>query len=161
MVKEKIALKAVLRKQKLKNELYPLSIKYKLIQFIQNLQIQLFFDGQNWNISELKAGGDLDSSNAPSNVEKLLTIYVDMGITNCNAYFVALYNKNGEGNTWTGSVKKHLNYPSMFLIGSNFWNKILPNDIDFYTFEQIYHDALVELNLNEHINTLINKIIKD
>lgn len=49
----------------------------------------------------------------------------------------------------------------MFLIGSNFWNKILPNDIDFYTFEQIYHDALVELNLNEHINTLINKIIKD
>ena len=40
-------------------------------------------------------------------------------------------------------------------------NKILPNDIDFYTFEQIYHDALVELNLNEHINTLINKIIKD
>ena len=65
-----------------------------------------------------------------------------MGITNCNAYFVALYNKNGEGNTWTGSVKKHLNYPSMFLIGSNFWNKILPNDIDFYTFEQILSRCL-------------------
>ena len=24
-----------------------------------------FFDGENWNLMELKAGGDLDSSNAP------------------------------------------------------------------------------------------------
>ena len=95
------------------------------------------------------------------NVEKLLTIYVDMGILDCNTYFVALYNKNGEGNTWTGSVKKHLNYPSMFLIGSNFWNRILPDNIDFQTFEQIYHDALVELDLNRHINILIDKFIED
>ena len=159
--KGKNRLESRVTQAKIKNELYPLSIKYKTNTIYTKPVDLAFFDGQNWNISELKAGGDLDSSNAPSNVEKLLTIYVDMGITNCNAYFVALYNKNGEGNTWTGSVKKHLNYPSMFLIGSNFWNKILPNDIDFYTFEQIYHDALVELNLNEHINTLINKIIKD
>lgn len=145
----------------IRKTLFPLSAKYKT-NIIHTKPVDLaFFDGKRWNIAELKAGGDLDSSNAPSNVEKLLTIYVDMGILDCNAYFVALYNKNGEGHTWTGSVKKHLNYPSMFLIGSNFWNKILPIGIDFYTFEKIYHDALVELKLNEHINALIDTIIKE
>ena len=141
--------------------LFPLSSKYRTDKIYTKPVDLAFFDGDRWNIAELKAGGDLDSSNAPSNVEKLLTIYVDMGILDCNTYFVALYNKNGEGNTWTGSVKKHLNYPSMFLIGSDFWNRILPNNIDFQTFEQIYHDALVELDLNKHINILINKFIED
>lgn len=81
-----------------------------------------------------------------------------MGIPNCKAYFVALYNKNGENNTWTGAVKKHLNYPSMFLIGSNFWNKILPVDITFYDFEQIYHDALTELDLNQKFNQMLANV---
>ena len=108
---------------------------------------------------ELKAGGDLDSSNAPSNVEKLLTIYVDMGIANCKAYFATLYNKNGECNTWTGAVKKHLNYPSMFLIGSNFWERILPQGISFNDFAEIYREALEEINLNKRINDMISECI--
>ncbi len=108
---------------------------------------------------EIKAGGDLDSSNAPSNVEKLLTIYVDMGIEDCDTYFVTLYNKDSEGNTWTGAVKKHLNYPSMFLIGAAFWDKILPDNISFDDFSEIYRLALEELDLNKHINEMISKCI--
>ena len=106
--------------------LLPLSKQYKTKQIYTKPVDLAFFDGKDWNNMELKAGGDLDSSNAPSNVEKLLTIYVDMGIPNCKAYFATLYNKDGEGNTWTGAVKKHMHYPSMFLIGANFWNRILP-----------------------------------
>ena len=108
---------------------------------------------------ELKAGGDLDSSNAPSNVEKLLTIYVDMGIENCKAYFATLYNKDGEGNTWKGAVKKHLAFPEMFLIGKNLWNKILPNNISFEEFEAIYKEALEEIGLNNRIIEMINSCI--
>ena len=116
-----------------------------------------FFFFFNWNILELKAGGDLDSSNAPSNVEKLLTIYAGLNITNSKIYFGTLYNKDGEGNTWTGAVKKHMSYPDMFLIGKNFWNKILPNDVKYERFTELYKMALEDLDLNSRIN----KMIKD
>ena len=132
--------------------LLPLANKYRC-GTIQVKPVDLaFFDGENWNILELKAGGDLDSSNAPSNVEKLLTIYVDMGIENCKAYFATLYNKDGEGNTWKGAVKKHLAYPEMFLIGKNLWKKILPNGISFEEFEEIYKEALEDIHLNDRSN---------
>ena len=112
-----------------------------------------------WNIMELKAGGDLDSSNAPSNVNKLLTEYVAMYTNNCKAYFSTLYHKDGEGNTWTGTVKKHLNYPSMFLIGSDFWNKILPQGINYEEFTKIYKEALEEIDLNTRIKNMIKNCI--
>ncbi len=142
-----------------KNTLLPLSEKYKTNNIYTKPVDLAFFDGAMWNIMELKAGGDLDSSNAPSNVEKLLTIYVDMGIENCNAYFSTLYNKNGEGNVWKGAVKKHLHYPSMFLIGADFWNRILPNGITFMDFTRIYREALEEINLNGRINFMISDCI--
>ena len=143
----------------IKELLLPLSTKYKTDNVYMKPVDLAFFDGEMWNIMELKAGGDLDSSNAPSNVEKLLTIYVDMGIENCNAYFATLYNKDGEGNVWKGSVKKHLHYPSMFLIGADFWNRILPDSITFTDFEEIYREALEEINLNSRINHMISDCI--
>lgn len=143
----------------IKATLLPLSQKYKTTEIYSKPVDLAFFDGTDWNIMELKAGGDLDSSNAPSNVEKLLTIYVDMGIENCKAYFATLYNKDGEGNTWKGAVKKHLAYPEMFLIGKNLWDKILPDDISFEEFEEIYKEALEDIGLNDRIVKMINKCI--
>lgn len=143
----------------IKENLLPLASEYKT-NSIHTKPVDLaFFDGANWNVLELKAGGDLDSSNAPSNVEKLLTIYVDMGVENCKAYFGTLYNKDGEGNTWTGAVKKHMAYPEMFLIGKKFWEKILPDGISFEDFEQIYKEALEEIDLNQRITRMIEDCI--
>lgn len=141
----------------IKENLLPLSKKYHTPDIHTKPVDLAFFDGADWNIMELKAGGDLDSSNAPSNVEKLLTIYVDMGIENCKAYFATLYNKDGEGNTWKGSVKKHLAYPEMFLIGKNLWTKILPDGISFEEFEDIYKEALEDIGLNDRIVEMIDK----
>lgn len=140
-----------------KMELLPLADKYRSTKIYTKPVDLAFFDGTDWNIMELKAGGDLDSSNAPSNVEKLLTIYVDMGIENCKAYFATLYNKDGEGNTWKGSAKKYLHYPSMFLIGANFWERILPDEITYKEFTEIYREALEEIDLNERMKCIINK----
>ena len=122
----------------IKDQLLPLAGEYKTDSIYTKPVDLAFYDGENWNVLELKAGGDLDSSNAPSNVEKLLNIYVDMGIPNCKAYFATLYNKDGEGNTWTGAVKKHMAFPEMFLIGKLFWNKILPDNISFEDFEEAH-----------------------
>lgn len=145
--------------ESIKKSLLPLSQEYKTKEIYTKPVDLAFFDGENWNIFELKAGGDLDSSNAPSNVEKLLTIYVDMGVENCNAYFGTLYNKDGEGNTWKGAVKKHMAYPEMFLIGKNFWDKILPDGVSFVEFEEIYKSALEEIDLNKRINEMIEDCI--
>lgn len=152
--------KSGVTQESIKTDLLPLSGKYRTPNLIYTKPVDLaFFDGENWNILELKAGGDLDSSNAPSNVEKLLTIYVDMGVENCKAYFGTLYNKDGEGNTWKGSVKKHMSYPEMFLIGKNFWDKILPDGVIFAEFEEIYKTALEEIDLNKRINEMIDDCI--
>ena len=139
----------------IRQNLLPLAEKY-MTETIHRKPVDLaFFDGQDWNILELKAGGDLDSSNAPSNVEKLLTIYVGLNVSNSKVYFATLYNKDGEGNNWSGAVKKHLAYPEMFLIGKKFWEKILPDGISFEDFEEIYREALELIDLNSKIRDMI------
>lgn len=120
-----------------------------------------FYDGEYWNVMEIKAGGDLDSSNAPSNVEKILNVYVALNQVNSKVYFSTFYNKNGEGNTWTGAVKKFLSYPEMFLVGSQFWNKILPSTISFEDFKQLYSESMNELGLNEKLNLIIQSCFND
>lgn len=139
----------------IKEHLLPLAQKYKGTAIHRKPVDLAFFDGENWNLLELKAGGDLDSSNAPSNVEKLLTIYTSLNMANAKAYFGTLYNKDGEGNTWKGAVKKHMAYPEMFLIGKQFWTKILPAEISFEDFKNIYKEALEEIDLNARINSMI------
>ena len=155
----KMCVESGVTQSSIKEYLLPLSEKYRTTEIYSKPVDLAFFDGAEWNVMELKAGGDLDISNAPSNVEKLLTIYVDMGIENCKAYFATLYNKDGEGNTWKGAVKKHLAYPEMFLIGKNLWTKILPDGISFEEFEEIYKEALEEIGLNDRIVEMINKCI--
>ena len=142
--------------ESIKNVLLPLAEKYKSTTIHRKPVDLAFFDGTNWIILELKAGGDLDSSNAPSNVEKLLTIYTGLNMPNAKAYFGTLYNKDGEGRTWNGAVKKHMAYPEMFLIGKKFWEKILPENISFEDFEEIYKEALEDINLNARIHTMID-----
>lgn len=145
----------------IKEQLLPLAERYKTNSIHKKPVDLAFFDGQEWNILELKAGGDLDSSNAPSNVEKLLTIYVGLNVANAKAYFATLYNKDGEGNNWSGAVKKHLAYPEMFLIGKKFWEKILPDGITFENFEEIYKEALEEIDLNAKIRAMIRSCMQN
>lgn len=114
-----------------------------------------FWDGDELNIMEIKAGGNLDSSNAPSNAKKLLTIYTGLNYRKTKPYFATIYHKDGEGRTWSGSIKKYLQYPHMLLVGSAFWNKILPEGIDFNEFTRIYNEAINQINLNEKLNEMI------
>ena len=140
--------------------LLPIAKKYMGKGIHQKPVDLAFFDGKNWIVLELKAGGDLDSSNAPANVEKLLTIYAGMNVPNSKAYFATLYNKNGEGNTWTGAIKKHMAFPEMFLIGKAFWDMILPDGISYERFTELYKMALEELDLNSRIKEMIRRTVE-
>ncbi|WP_198142962.1 hypothetical protein [Sneathia sanguinegens] len=141
-------------------ELIPIGQEYKIDEIKIKPVDLAFYDGENWNILELKAGGDLDSSNAPSNIEKLLSIYTGVNVENAKVYFATLYNKDGEGNTWTGAVKKHMAYPEMFLIGKDLWNKILPKGIVYERFTELYKIALEEIDLNERIKSMIRSALE-
>lgn len=112
------------------------------------------------HLLEIKAGGDLDSSNAPGNARKMLTIYAGANHIDTKLYFATIYNKNGEGKNWSGIIKKYLAFPDMFLIGSEFWNKILPEEISFEDFKEIYHDALKSINLNARLRHMIQNSFK-
>ena len=117
------------------------------------------YDSENnmFHIIEIKAGGDLDSSNAPGNVIKMLTEYAALGKDNSRLYFATLYNKNGEGNTWTGIIKKYLS-EEMLLIGKDFWEFVLPKEITFEDLKEIYNEANKELDINSKISDLISNI---
>ncbi len=90
----------------------------------------------------------------------MLTIYACLNEADANIYFATLYNKDGEGKTWKGAVKKHMAYPEMFLIGKDFWNKILPDSINFERFTELYRIALDELDLNKRILNMISETIE-
>lgn len=117
----------------------------------------LYYDKfeEKYQLFEIKAGGDLDSSNAPKNVEKLLKIYSSLGEENANIYFATIYHKDGEGNTWTGNVKTHL-AEDCILIGEAFWEFILPDEISFDEFKEIYFEVFDDLEFEEKLSNLIN-----
>lgn len=111
----------------------------------------------HYYIMEIKAGGDLDSSNAPANVDKMLIEYALIGKNNVKLYFATLYNKNGEGNKWTGYIKKYLSEETM-LIGKKFWEVVLPEDISFEELKEIYNEVSKELKVSEIINKMISEV---
>ena len=117
----------------------------------------LFYDPSvsRYKLFEIKAGGDLDSSNAPKNIEKMLKIYSSFGNKNAKLYFATLYHKNGEGNTWTGTVKKHIAEDSI-LIGKNFWKEILPG-ITFEEFIKIYNNVFDDVGFDDTLSKLITQ----
>lgn len=59
----------------------------------------LYFDEDKneYNLFEIKAGGNLDSGKGPSTIANMLKKYASLGKTNTNLYFATIYNKDGEG----------------------------------------------------------------
>ena len=133
---------------------------FRMIDGINTKPIDLIFfnsEDKTYYMMEIKAGGGLDSSNAPANVSKMLTEYALLGKQNAKLFFSTLYNFNGEGNVWTGQVKKYLSN-EMLLIGKDFWKIVLPKEISFEEFEKIYHNVTKELGVNEKITNLIKEV---
>lgn len=104
---------------------------------------------------EVKLGGDLDSSNAPAQIAKFLTTCVIAGTPQIKGYFATVYNKDGEGKPFTGTVRSYL-ASDMILAGSQFWAKILPAGISFDDFVRLYHKALEVIGMNEVVREMVD-----
>lgn len=104
---------------------------------------------------EIKLGGDLDSSNAPSQLSKFLTTCAIAGTPEIEGYFATIYNKDGEGKRFTGTVRSYL-ADDMILAGGEFWAKILPDGISFEQFVSLYHQSLEAVGMNAAIRDLVD-----
>lgn len=106
---------------------------------------------------EIKLGGDLDSSNAPAQLAKFLTLCAIANTPEIEGYFATIYNKDGEGKRFTGTVRSYL-ADNMVLAGSEFWTKILPDEISFEQFIGLYHQSLEAVGMNAAIREMVNTL---
>lgn len=106
---------------------------------------------------EIKLGGDLDSSNAPAQIAKFLTLCAIASAPQIEGYFATIYNKDGEGKRFTGTVRSYL-ADDMILAGSEFWTKILPSEISFEQFVSLYHQSLEAVGMNAAIRELVETL---
>ncbi|MBE6503708.1 MAG: TdeIII family type II restriction endonuclease [Methanobrevibacter sp.] len=130
----------------------------KLSDKILNQAVDLIFYDKyehKWKLFEIKAGGNLDNSNAAKNVEKMLKIYASFGRKNSNLYYATLYHKDGEGNTWKGGTKKHIS-EECILIGKAFWKQVL-RDVPYDDFTNIYQKAFDDINFNDRLIKIIDE----
>lgn len=114
-------------------------------------------DDGSQKLFEIKLSGDLDSSNAPGNVNKMMAIFLGLSNLKSHIYFATAYNKNGEGNNWTGAIKKYLN-DDLIKIGSKFWELILPKNLSFDEFKEIYFNSTRELKIQNRLKILLTQI---
>jgi hypothetical protein len=112
--------------------------------------------GQSTFCMEIKAGGDLDSTKASAETKKLLTVCAAAGIG--AGYFSTLYNKNGEGNGFTGAMTEYL-ASDVIKAGSAFWELILPEDVSFEKFKTIYNSAFQASNIIATLEKLGKEIL--
>ena len=89
---------------------------------------------------EVKAGGNLDTKNAPSNAaevksnEKIFSF-----CSNTFSKFATCYDGKGDG-TPDGSIGNELR-PDQIVIGENFWNEVLESGVSYNDFVDLYKEA--------------------
>ena len=88
---------------------------------------------------EIKAGGNLDTKNAEANEHEVRYLQEVVRPMGGKAYFATCYNNAGEGNDPAGSIFKRLNREEL-CIGEAFWNKVLPPELSYKKFIEIYQD---------------------
>lgn len=128
-----------------------------LISEVSKQQVDLIIKDydKRYNLIEIKAGGNLDSSNAQGNIQKMMKFYYSLNKPNSKLYFATLYNYKGEYNKWTGGVTSFLS-EDMLLISKEFWSFILPDNVSFYDFKEIYYSTFDELGFNDMIEDLLS-----
>lgn len=103
---------------------------------------------QTWY--ELKAGGNLDTKNAPSNAAEVTSLetifsFCDKSISR----FATCYDGKGDG-TPDGAIGKHLDR-NQILIGKEFWEEILEDGVSYNDFILAYQEAYKKAKVEETV----------
>lgn len=124
-----------------KDYLLSLSELYKIKNKIIGIPVDLIYYDTEYNTFdafEIKSGGNLDTKNADANFNEVLRLMKILNpINGSQSYFATCYNNMGEGANPQGSIFAKLPEDHI-LIGKDFWNKILPVNVSYKRFIEIY-----------------------
>ena len=105
-------------------------------------------------ICELESGGELDTSNVKGQPEKLILAGLALGKPELPLHFSLAYANQGEGEPIRGGLPKYLTYQQEasehaggLLIGEQWWNRVLPPDLDYEDFVQAFQSKVAELDV--------------
>lgn len=108
----------------------------------------LFFINNTVNTFEIKMGGNLDTKNAKSNADEVKILQQLFSfIKNDNSYFATCYG------TCSDAVRKKLD-PSQILNGQEFWNKVLPGEISYEQFIELFKKVFKKLKIEQSLKKL-------
>lgn len=109
------------------------------------VQVELAVLDENIGFAELESGGMLDSSNAIGQSRKLIQAGLAYGDPEMPLHFCTAYNNAGEGNPIKGSLRAYFvqepAHRDGLLTGSNWWSRVLPGDLTFDDFLEIFHEV--------------------
>ena len=130
--------------------------KYKKI-LVDLLYIEDIDDTTKTKITtfELKSGGNLDTKNSTANVKEVQLLKDIFKFFPFNdSFFATTYNNAGEGSP-SGSVFAELlknNLESK--VGVDFWNMVLPEELDYESFIKNYKQKFIESGIEEEYKNL-------
>lgn len=99
---------------------------------------------------ELKAGGNLDTKNAPSNAKEVISLETIFSFCDSSfSKFATCYDGKGDG-TPDGAIGNYLKR-NQILIGEEFWKEILEKDVSYDDFIAIYKEAYALAKVEETV----------
>lgn len=104
---------------------------------------------------ELKLGGNLDTKNSSANVNEIMLLKDIFKFFPFNeAYFATLY-KNTGGEVPSGAVFTKLDEENLkYKVGEDFWNMVLPDELDYNSFIEQYKQKFIESEIEAEYLTL-------
>ena len=131
-----------------KGYLLSLSELYKMKNDIIGIPVDLIYydtEYDAFDAFEIKAGGNLDTKNADANFNEVIRLMKILNpIDGSRSYFATCYNNMGEGANPQGSIFAKLP-ENHILIGKDFWEKILPAEVSYNHFINIYQYVFCEI----------------
>lgn len=116
-------------------------------------QVDLYIDNNDLGFCELESGGELDSANVTAQPAKLIRAGLALGEPEKRLFFCLAYANKGEGNSIKGGLPKYFEYESEaetregLVVGSAWWHKVLPKNISYENFLQIFSRVAKDLNI--------------
>jgi hypothetical protein len=109
------------------------------------LPVDLLVLDSNVGFAELESGGNLDSSNVQAQPAKLVQAGLALGDPDIPLHFCCAYANRGEGNPIGGALPSYFeqnpNHIDGLLVGSQWWERVLPKDVTFDDFLRIFQEV--------------------
>lgn len=118
-----------------------------------SVRVDLYVADPLIGLAELESGGELDTSNVKGQPEKLVLAGLCLADPDVPLHFCLAYANQGEGRPIKGGLPGYLAYAgadtpsSGLLVGSGWWVRVLPVDVSFARFIELFAEVCRELGL--------------